>query len=142
MPLVLRTGSGCSFDLLDVSNERVEVVAVVEAVENLERMDRAALRAHRRGFRLRRRDDDVVAFPELFSAAAADEKADIDKPLLLDPLLLVGIIGAAIIFERKSDDLFDDDRCCKVAKAHDDDDVRDTGSLPIIRSAEEEACRR
>ena len=91
IPLVLLS-CGCSFDLLDVSNERVEVVAVVVAlvVENLERMDRAALRAHRRGLRLRRRDVVVVvAFPELFSAAAADEKADIDKPLL-DPLLLVG----------------------------------------------------
>ena len=144
IPRVLRScdGSGCSaFDLLDVSNERVEVVVAVALVENLERMDRAALRAHRRGFRLRLRRDDVVAFPELFSAAAADEKADIDKPLL-DPLLLVG--KAAAIFECKSDDrCVDDDRCCNVAKAqHDDDDVRETGSLPIIRSAEEEDCRR
>lgn len=132
--------SCCCFVMLDVSsNDRVEVVPVVEVVavenllkENLERMDCAALRAHRRGFRLRRRDDDVLAFSELFSADTAADEADIDRPL--DPLLG---IGAAAILVRKSDRFVvdnGDDRFCVVTKAHDDGDdvIRDTGgSLPI-----------
>jgi len=155
MPRVLRSCAGrsediCCFVLLDVSsNDLVEVVAAAAVVavenllkENLERMDCAALRAHRRGFRLRR--DVVRTFPELFSAAAAaaaeEKAADIDRPL--DPL--IGI-GAAAILECKPCRFVEGDRdelFCVVAKAHDDGDdviIRDTGSLPIRKHGEDTA---